>query len=88
MIYLSDLKRKKLFFKMTVFDLVFLGCLVALFIIYSSKIVSIKPLIFPASYFVLKFRFLEGDQNLWNYISRIFDFLINSQQTFYWESDE
>lgn len=88
MIYLNDLKKKKLFFKMTTFDLAFLGVLLVVFVIYSTKILSIKPLLFPLVYFILTFRFLENEENLWNHVSKFFDYLINSQQVYYWRRDD
>jgi hypothetical protein len=83
-IYPNDLNEKKLFLKLTIYDLIVAGFLIVFFVIYASRILSIIPLVVPLTFCVFKVRMLEHDTNLWQHILKVFNFFIKSQQEYYW----
>jgi len=83
-IYPNDLNERKLFLKLTVYDLIVAGILIVFFVIYASRVFSIIPLLVPFTFCVLKVRVLEHNTNLWQHILKVFNFLIKSQQEYYW----
>jgi hypothetical protein len=85
-IYLNDLKRNKLFFKLNVYELIISGILLVTFIIYSANILNLKPLIFPLSYITFTVRLFEDDTNLFFHLKKVISYFVAKQQTFFWGS--
>jgi hypothetical protein len=86
-IYPSNLNEKKLFMKFGIYDLIIFGFLVVVFVIYSSKVFSTMPLVIPITFGVLRVRVLEYNTNLWQHIVKVFNFLVKSQQEYYWNKN-
>lgn len=83
-VYPGNLKEKKTMLYMTVVDLIVTGILTISFVIYSAENLSLVPLVIPITYAILKIRVLENGINLWFQIVIMFNYLVNSQQTYFW----
>lgn len=83
-IYPGNLKERKIFLCLSINDLIISGILLIIFAIYAAKNYSLIPLIIPVAFIILKIRILENNSNLWEQILCIFDYIVNSQQVFFW----
>lgn len=83
-IYPGNLREKKVFLYLSVIDLAIAGLLVIVFTVNAAKNWSFIPLIIPVTFIIIKIRILENSSNLWEQLLNIFDYVVNSQQTFYW----
>ena len=83
-IYPGNLKEKKIFLYLNVIDLAVSGFLIVFFTVNAAKNWSFVPLTIPVTFIILKIRILENSSNLWEQILNIFDYVVNSQQTFLW----
>ena len=83
-IYPGNLKERKIFLCLSINDLIISGILLIIFAIYAAKNYSLIPLIVPVAFIILKIRILENNSNLWEQILCIFDYIVNSQQVFFW----
>lgn len=83
-IYPGNFKEAKTILFFRVYDLVAAGTLTCLSIIYAMQNLSIVPLIFPLIFIILKIRILEDGSNLWEKLLDVFNYLVNSQQVYFW----
>ena len=83
-IYPGNFKEQKTFMFLRVFDLVLAAALIVISVIYAAKNFSLIPLIFPAMFIILKIRFLEDGSNIWEKLLDAFNYLVNSQQVYFW----
>ena len=83
-IYPGNLKERKIFLCLSINDLIISGILLIIFAIYAAKNYSLIPMIVPVAFIILKIRILENSSNLWEQILCIFDYIVNSQQVFFW----
>lgn len=83
-IYPGNLKERKIFLCLSINDLIISGILLIIFAIYAAKNYSLIPMIIPVAFIILKIRILENNSNLWEQILCIFDYIVNSQQVFFW----
>lgn len=83
-IYPGNLKERKIFLCLSINDLIISGILLIIFAIYAAKNYSLIPMIVPVAFIILKIRILENNSNLWEQILCIFDYIVNSQQVFFW----
>ena len=83
-IYPGNLKETKTFMNLSIVELAVSAILLMVFIAYSVQNRSLIPLCFPISFIILNVRILDNGSNLWEQIVKIFDYLLNSQQTFFW----
>jgi type IV secretory pathway VirB3-like protein len=83
-IYPGNLKERKTFMGLTVTDLAISGTLVIVFIIYATENWSLIPLIIPITYIILKVRILDDGTNLLDQIFKAFNYIVSSQQVYFW----
>ncbi len=83
-IYPGNFKDPKMFLRFRIFDLIGLFVLIIICVVYSAQNYSFVPMIFPSLFFILKVRFLEDGSNIWEKILDVFNYLVNSQQVYYW----
>lgn len=83
-IYPGNLKEKKTFMGLSVGDLAVSGTLGIVFVIYATQNFSLVPLIVPITYIILKVRILEDGTNLLDQIFKAFNYIISSQQVYFW----
>lgn len=83
-IYPNNLKEKKMFLFLVTKDLAILGILLIVTVYYSSRIISLWPMAAPLIFGVVKVRFLEHNANLWEYLVKCFNYLLNEQQEYFW----
>lgn len=83
-IYPGNFKEPKNILFLRIYDLVIAGILVCGSVIYSMKNFSFTPMIFPIGFIILKIRFLEDGSNIWEKLLDFANYLINSQQVYFW----
>lgn len=83
-IYPGNFKEPKTIFFLRIYDLAVAGTLSCISIIYSMTNFSITPMIFPVIFIVLKIRFLEDGSNIWEKLLNFANYLVNSQQVYFW----
>lgn len=83
-IYPGNLKEKKTFFFFRPFDLIVLGILATGSVIYAVQNYSFVPIIFPMTFSILKVRFLDDGTNIWIKLLDVANYMVLSQQTFFW----
>lgn len=83
-IYPGNLKEKKTFAHLTIFDFAIVGSLSVIFVVYSVENYSFLPLSVPIMYLIFKIRLLENSTNLWDLVLVAFNYLVDCQQTYYW----
>lgn len=83
-IYPGNFKEAKTFLFFKIYDLVTAGTLTCFSIIYAMQNYSFIPLIFPAVFIILKIRLLEDGSNMWEKLLDVFNYLVNSQQLYFW----
>lgn len=83
-IYPGNFKEAKTILFFRVYDLAITFALTCLSIIYAMQNFSIVPLIFPVTFVILKIRILEDGSNLWDKLLDVFNYLVNSQQVYFW----
>ncbi len=83
-IYPGNLKEKKTFMCLDVFELAIVGVLTVIFIIYSAENLTLIPLIVPITYLILSIRILDNNSNLLEQLLKVFNYLLNMQQVFRW----
>lgn len=87
-IYPGNLKEKKIFAGLTVIDIAIMGGLSIICIITATENLSFIPLMIPITYLLLRIRILEDGSNLLSQILKAFDYLVNSQQVYFWGERE
>lgn len=83
-IYPGNLKEKKTLWYMRAVDLLIFGFLVAFSVVYTAQNYSFVPLVFPATFLILKIRILDDGSNIWEKLIDAANYLVFSQQTFFW----
>lgn len=83
-IYPGNLKEKKQFLYLTVSDLAIGSFLSVVFVVYSIENFSFTLLAVPILFFIFKMRILENSSNLWEEIFKAFNYLVDSQQKYFW----
>lgn len=67
-----------------IFDLAIAGVLAITCTIYGVKTFNFFPIAIPISFIILKVRFLDDGSNLWEKLLDAFNYLVNSQQVYFW----
>lgn len=67
-----------------IFDLAAAAGLVITCTIYAVKSLNFLPIAIPFTFIVLKIRFLDDGSNLWEKLLDAFNYLVNSQQIYFW----
>ena len=83
-IYPGNLKEKKTFMYLSVTELISVGGLAVISIIYSAENLTLIPLIVPIIYLIISLRILENGSNLLEQILKAFNYLLNIQQLYKW----
>ncbi|MDF2677957.1 MAG: hypothetical protein K0Q97_2293 [Bacillota bacterium] len=87
-IYPGNLKEKKTFLCLTVSDLAIGGFLAVIFIVYSIENLSFTLLAVPILFFISRVRILDNSSNLWEEIFKAFNYIVDSQQCYFWGKRE
>lgn len=83
-IYPGNLKEKKQFLYLTVSDFAIGSFLSVVFVVYSIENFRFTLLAVPILFFIFKMRILENSSNLWEEIFKAFNYLVDSQQKYFW----
>lgn len=83
-IYPGNLKEKKQFLYLTVSDFAIGSLLSVVFVVYSIENFRFTLLAVPVLFFIFKMRILENSSNLWEEIFKAFNYLVDSQQKYFW----
>ncbi|AGK96613.1 hypothetical protein [Clostridium pasteurianum] len=83
-IYPGNLKEKKQFLYLTVSDFAIGSLLSVVFVVYSIENFRFTLLAVPILFFIFKMRILENSSNLWEEIFKAFNYLVDSQQKYFW----
>ena len=83
-IYPGNFKEPKTICFLKVYDLIITGALSCGCVIYAIKNLSILPVVFPAVFFIMKVKFLEDGSNLWDKLLDVANYLVSSQQIYFW----
>lgn len=83
-IYPGNFKEEKTFLFFKIYDLAAAFAVTCISIIYAMQNYSIVPLVFPSIFVVLKIRILEDGSNIWEKLLDAFNYLVISQQVYFW----
>jgi type IV secretory pathway VirB3-like protein len=83
-IYPGNLKEKKQFLYLTVSDFAIGSLLSVVFVVYSIENFRFTLIAVPILFFIFKMRILENSSNLWEEIFKAFNYLVDSQQKYFW----
>ena len=83
-IYPGNLKERKTFMYLSVTELIIVGGLAVISIIYSAENLTLIPIIVPIIYLIISLRILENGSNLLEQLLKAFSYLLNIQQLYKW----
>jgi hypothetical protein len=83
-IYPGNLKEKKTFMYLSVTELIIVGGLAVISIIYSAENLTLIPIVVPIIYLILSIRILGNGSNLLEQLLKAFNYLLNIQQLYKW----